>query len=79
MRTIDVIAAWLFIVVLLAAGSYGVWQSINATEFTARTIHGLAKYKYHPKWYQRLWHLAGSLMLLSIALFIIFYPIVRKR
>lgn len=76
---IDVIAAWLFIAVLLAAGSYGVWQSINAAEFTARTVHGLAKYNYHPKWYQRLWHLAGSLMLLFIALFIIFYPIVRHR
>ena len=68
MQILDAIVGFLFLVLLLGAGAGGIWQSVTASEFTARTLQGFAKYKYKPKWYHRLWRLLGSLILMSIGL-----------
>ena len=64
---------WLFMVLLLAAGLYGMWHSITATEFTAReTLTGRAKYRYRPNRFQRVLHiLVGVLFSLAALIFIL--------
>ena len=62
------IIAWLFFILLLATGAYGVWHSISAAEFTAReTLTGRAKYRYRPRWYHRAMHFAVSVLFLLTA------------
>ena len=62
------IIAWLFLILLLATGAYGVWHSIGAVEFTGReTLTGRAKYRYRPRWYHRVMHFAVSALFLLTA------------
>jgi flagellar basal body-associated protein FliL len=51
-----------FALLLLVIGTYGVWHSATAEEFTAREVNtGRAKYPYRPKLYQRALHFTVSL------------------
>lgn len=73
MSAVDSAVWWLFIVLLFAAGAYGVWHSITATEFTAReTISGRAKYRYRPNRFQRGLHFLVSALFSLAALIFIF-------
>ena len=63
-----IILIWLLLLLLLTMGSYGIWESATATEFTAREIQtGRAKYRYLPKWYHRVFHFAISSVFLITA------------
>jgi len=68
-KSMDTVAVWLFLLALSPVGSYGLWHSTTAAEFTAREINpGFAKYRYRPKWYHRAIHFTVSLMFRLIAL-----------
>jgi hypothetical protein len=73
MNAVDSAMWWLFIVLLLAAGLYGMWHSITAMEFTAReTLSGRAKYRYRPNRFQRFLHfLVGVLFSLASLAFVL--------
>jgi hypothetical protein len=73
LNVVDSAVSWLFIVLLFAAGTYGVWHSIPATGFTAReTISGRAKYRYRPNQFQRVLHFLVSTLFSLAALIFIF-------
>jgi hypothetical protein len=77
MNAVDSVVWWLFIVLLFAAGAYGVWHSITAKEFTAReTLSGRAKYRYRPNQFQRVLHFIVSALFSLAALIFIFRRIV---